>query len=649
MSSRAENLSPRVCALAALALLGALAYFGTLHAPFHYDDAHAIEHNPYIKDLSAFQETVGFQNIFNRSVLLFTYAVNHHLGGQNTFGYHLLSVLLHICVGILLYHVAALLLALESAPDRKELSRVPFLAAVLFELHPMAVEPTTYLSSRSSLLAAFFYLLTFYLLLRLLAGGSQGSRSLRRVALAAGALVFFILGAGSKETVLTLPLMTIIFYGMQTRWKNFWRGASRWLWLLAPLLAYFWYRKQQLGFVFVPMADPSFKEISAPHYFFTQFYVIVFYYLEKFFLPFNLNFEPGVQLVSGALDPRSLLGLGALAVLAGAVWMRSSRLFAFAALWAWVSVLPTSSFMPLKQIASEHRAYLSLAGLSLALALLLGRGGGGGAQIPRRALTLACIVILAALSINRGLDYRSEIGLWEDAALKSPNKPLVHNNLAVYYLNAQRLEEAKRELLIVNKLDPTDGNAYNNLGNIYFQQGNWAAALATFDMVIAGGSRDPNVYYNAGKVRRKLKLYEEALALLARAIEIKPNAAEFYFELGNVYQDLKRFDAALKSYRAGLKYNPGASEIYNNIGVIFWNLQSFARAEENFKQALAMNPDNARSLANLANLDMIQQRIPEAIAKLERVLQLDPTSEYARKLLQGARSLDVEPGSGNSN
>ena len=60
--------------------MGVLAFYGTLHSPFHYDDAHAIVENPYIKDLGKFQEKVGIQNIFNRSVLLLSFAINQNIG-----------------------------------------------------------------------------------------------------------------------------------------------------------------------------------------------------------------------------------------------------------------------------------------------------------------------------------------------------------------------------------------------------------------------------------------------------------------------------------------------------------------------------------------------------------------------------------------
>lgn len=66
--------------LIVLTCMGLLAFWGTFHSPFLYDDAHAIVENPYIQQLDGFQKNVGIENIFNRSVLLLTFAVNREIG-----------------------------------------------------------------------------------------------------------------------------------------------------------------------------------------------------------------------------------------------------------------------------------------------------------------------------------------------------------------------------------------------------------------------------------------------------------------------------------------------------------------------------------------------------------------------------------------
>ena len=148
--------------------MGLLVFYGTLHSPFHYDDAHAIVESPHIKDLSKFQERVGIQNVFNRSVLLLSFAVNQHLGEMKVFGYHLVNILIHILNSILWFFLVKEFLSVELSKNRFLLKTLPLVCAIIHLVNPINVQAVTYLSSRSSLLVTLFYLLAFYILLKIL-------------------------------------------------------------------------------------------------------------------------------------------------------------------------------------------------------------------------------------------------------------------------------------------------------------------------------------------------------------------------------------------------------------------------------------------------------------------------------------------------
>ena len=156
----------QVKSLIVLTCMGILAFWATFHSPFLYDDAHAIVENPYIQQLDGFQKNVGIENIFNRSVLLLTFAINREIGGLEVFGYHLVNILIHILTGLVWYFLVRELLLLE--PDRQRLKRLPLICASIHLLNPLTVETVSYISTRSSGLATLFYLLAFYIFCRLL-------------------------------------------------------------------------------------------------------------------------------------------------------------------------------------------------------------------------------------------------------------------------------------------------------------------------------------------------------------------------------------------------------------------------------------------------------------------------------------------------
>jgi hypothetical protein len=134
-------------------------------------------------------------------------------------------------------------------------------------------------------------------------------------------------------------------------------------------------------------------------------------------------------------DPRVLAAEWlAVAVLMAAgirLWSRDRRL-AYLPLVGILVLLPTSSVVPVIDLAYEHRFYLSLAPLAVAAALAVVRGGpwladrlGAAAGRPIRSavvivLTLACGA-LGAATWQRNLVHRGHASLWADTARKAPH------------------------------------------------------------------------------------------------------------------------------------------------------------------------------------------------------------------------------------
>ncbi len=423
-----------------LTCMGLLAFWATLHSPFLYDDAHAIVENPYIQNLNNFQNTVGIENIFNRSVLLLTFAVNQEIGGLDVFGYHLANILIHILTGLVWYFLVSELLRLE--PSTNRLKPLPLICASIHLLNPLTVETVTYISSRSSGLATFFYLLAFYIFCRGVRPRKENMAWVGKLLFTAGVLGFLFLGIASKEIVVTFPLMAIVYIWLITptkerRFLTVKIGA-----LLLPLLLYFCYRYIEQGNIFSLNADPVSGETSRYLYFLSQIKTTVNYYLFKLFLPFNLNFEPDIRLLPGSVNGPLVFAIGVLGAGAMLVWQQKSPILQFAVLWFFITLLPSSSFIPLKQIATEHRTYLPGLGFSLALGWLFLHAC--RARVFAIGLLLVSLSLIFLLTANRSLDYRSEVALWKDTAEKSPKKSLVHNNLATAYMSAERGKKRTR-------------------------------------------------------------------------------------------------------------------------------------------------------------------------------------------------------------
>jgi len=614
-----------------LCFSGVILFFATVHSPFLYDDAQAIQDNPYIKDLSEFQQTVGIQNIFNRSVLLLTFSFNHALGQADVFGYHLLNIILHICVGIVLFFLTTELLTLEQPSLKPQLLKLPLVASLIHLFNPMAVESVTYISSRSSLLATLFYLLSFYFLVRFSKEKKNYKKKTSYIYYPLLAFLLFLLGLGTKAIIVTLPVMVVLYFWVQSPTKNIQKFLPELIAILIPLIGYLLYRYVEMGSLLVIKTDPHSHLVDRGLYFLTQIKVIISYYLLKLLFPINLNFEPDIRLVSGLFDWEWIAAFMTATGLACGVFYQKSILLKGALFWALFTILPTSSIIPLKQFATEHRTYLPGIGISVGIGILFLR-----AVFFSRLIHLALVVLVllyGVLAMKRSLDYRTEVILWEDTVQKSPYKSMVHNNLGTAYLSDERFKEAEKSFEVSLSLAPSSTDPYINLGHIHARNEEWDKARSKFDLAIKLGASRSQVFFNSGLMRLRLNKPEEALPFLLKAVAIKPYRDQYHYELGNAFRKLKQHDSALKAYRKVLELVPNHVETQNNIGIIFWNLKALDKAEIEFKKALQMNSKKVTVHNNLANLYIAQKRFSKAIPHLKTVIAKRPNDLRARNLL----------------
>ena len=480
------------------------------------------------------------------------------------------------------------------------------------------------------MLVTLFYLSSFYLFIRFVNSKEKQKNKWKNVHYPIVILFLFCLGLGTKEIIVTLPIVAVLYLWVQSSTKNFHKFLPELAVILIPLIIYLLYRYVQMGNLLVIKNDPYSYMIDRGLYILTQIKVVISYYLVKLIFPINLNFEPDIRLVSGFFDwewiASLIIGVG----IAIGIFYQKSILLKCAFIWALITILPTSSIIPLKQIATEHRTYLPGIGINMGLGILFLRSASHRKVIHPTLIIL--LIIYGFLTMERSLDYRSEINLWEDTVKKSPYKSMVHNNLGTAYLSKERLKEARKSFEISSALSPSSTDPYINMGHIDSRNKEWDKAKLKYDLALKLGANRSQVFFNSGLMRLKLNKPAEALPFLLEAIKIKNHRSLYHHELGNAFRMLKQYDSALKSYRKVLELEPNHVEAQNNIGVIFWNLKALDKAELEFKKALAMEDKNTIH-NNLANLYIAKKQFSKAIPHLKTVIKRKPNDSRARSLL----------------
>ncbi len=133
----------------------ALLYLPFLAVPFEYDDKVEILANQVLREPGNITELLRY-NPF-RLLLLWSFAADLWAWGFRPQGYRAVNILIHLGNSLMLLAIMRLF------AERWRLAEAGLFAAagaLLFAVHPLAIESVTYISGRSSSLATFFVLLS---------------------------------------------------------------------------------------------------------------------------------------------------------------------------------------------------------------------------------------------------------------------------------------------------------------------------------------------------------------------------------------------------------------------------------------------------------------------------------------------------------
>ncbi len=425
-----------------LALAVCVGYANVLNGTFQFDDYNVIVNEPRVHTWAAWFAALG-SGI--RPLLKFSYTLNWTMN-TGVVGFHVTNLLIHWLNAFLVYRLAQHYV--QHQWQRNSMHSVPLLTALLFVVHPVHTEAVSYICGRSSSLMTLFYLAA---LLSYVTGRSRDDRIYIYVVTP----LLFVMALSIKESAMTFPLALLLW---EASCGGRWHPSVRqqWpTWVIAAIAVLFFIFSNGY-FSLMQHSVELGSQYSTPATNLNGFAWL----LRQWAAPLWLNIDPDLPQLAGFSDALLplLLFIG-LFVLMLSCWRRRPWL-SFALAWMMLQLIPLYLFLPRLDIANERQLYLAgwplLLAMSIELSLWLNDN-------VFRVVTAALFLGLLGLTVSRNQAYATEISLWQDTVLKSPNKARVHNNLGHAYLLAQRNDEARIEFTTALKLDPGLYQAHYNL------------------------------------------------------------------------------------------------------------------------------------------------------------------------------------------
>jgi len=163
----------------------------------------------------------------------------------------------------------------------------------------------------------------------------------------------------------------------------------------------------------------------------------------------------------------------------------------------------------------------------------------------------------------------------------------------------------------------------------------WDEAEAALKEIQAKNAEIPEVYNNLGYVYAQKKDVAAAQAAYEKAIELRPSYGDAYTGLAQLYQEQGQTDKAMEVMTKASTANPDDQGVQLSLGIFYFNNQKYDEAEAAFKKVAAADASNVEVQYYLGIVAVNQGKTDEAVTHLEKYLSLSPTNTQNVATAQG--------------
>jgi tetratricopeptide (TPR) repeat protein len=171
---------------------------------------------------------------------------------------------------------------------------------------------------------------------------------------------------------------------------------------------------------------------------------------------------------------------------------------------------------------------------------------------------------------------------------------------------------------------PLDARLHADLALCYIEADRIADALAAFERSLTLDPRSAGTQYDLGTLLLRERRYADARRRLEAALMIKPDFSEAHNNLGTVHFAEGRHDEAMRSYREAVRIDPHNSLAHYNLGRVLSAREQWEPAVRAFEEALKLTPQDADTNAAIGSSLAAIGKLPEAVRHYRVALGTNP-------------------------
>jgi len=553
-------------------LVATVPYLTSLSYGFVYDDHLALEENSYMRIWPGLDRiflsgvwtlsSLSKESNYYRPMFVLAYEVVSHTAGVVPWAFHLLNIVFHAAATTVVFLLTFYIWRKESTAA---------IAALLFALHPVHVEPVAWIAALSELAYTLFVLLAVY-------AYAQDRKSSWFMPLS---LLFYAIALLWKESAIAfIPI--VLFYDILAlrRWR--W---MRWISVMVVSLAYLGARASVLGGL-APATLHAGMSIN------TQVWTAISnvgFYVKTLLAPTHLSAFYSPEFVHGM----TIQVFGVLLLAALIIWKLRGKT-TWAAAWIVAALFPVLLVSRIAVPLADRDLYLPSVGFVWLAALWI-------ETLPRKF----GMAVLAVLTVAYGTLTVQRLPLWHDdqrlllhEVQHDPENTTARLLLASELGRQGQIPAAITQLEEILKREPDNREALESKAGVLVSSSDWPGTRATCRIVLQKWPNSARCLLNMGFLEEQEGKLELAHVFFVKALEIDPDLLQALLHQGVVEARMGNLSQAATTLERAVERNPTAPAL-NNLGSVYADGGHLEKAAGAFRRAVQVDPSFEVARENL--------------------------------------------------
>jgi SpoVK/Ycf46/Vps4 family AAA+-type ATPase len=196
------------------------------------------------------------------------------------------------------------------------------------------------------------------------------------------------------------------------------------------------------------------------------------------------------------------------------------------------------------------------------------------------------------------------------------------------------------------KPNPTDAKTYYQMGNDYYEKGDYDKGIENYNMAILLNPVFSEAYFNRALSYYQLKNFDKSVADYTKSMELDPQNPIIYNNRGDAFYRKQDFQSAIKDYDKAIALNPNYLKAFYNRGLSYASVEEYEKAVDDFTKVIKLKADFAEAYHLRGLAFEYAGSISSAITDYEKALELNPELTEAKTHLDSAKAKKDQEGKG---